>query len=139
MKTLSDPRHQARRVAVAYIYSLQSNPEQNLKALIRELKVKKYNEDLFDKILSGYRENKEQLNNIIQPLLKTWSKDQLLDIDIIIIEIATIEVVLLQITPIKVGVDEAVELAKEFGSDKSDKFVNGVLAKVVEQTNIKID
>lgn len=139
MKTLSDPRHQARRVAIAYLYTLQVNPEQELEDVVRELEIKKYDQGLFEKILNGYQEHRKELDALTTPLLKTWSKDQLLDIDIIIIELATIEVVILQITPIKVAVDEAVELAKEFGSDKSDKFVNGVLAKIIEQADIKKD
>ncbi|NCT55380.1 transcription antitermination protein NusB [bacterium] len=134
MKTLADPRHQARRASLAYLYSIQSNPEQDPKPIFRLLKIHEYDKSLFTKLTEGYVNNTEQIKFLVEPFLSTWSKDQLLDMDILIIELSTLESIILKITPIKVSVDEAVELAKEFGSEKSDKFVNGVLARVVEKS-----
>jgi len=53
------------------------------------------------------------------------------------LRIATFELLIAQNVPPKVAIDEAVELAKEFGSDSSSKFVNGVLGTVVEEKDIK--
>lgn len=132
MKTLADPRHQSRRAALAYLYTIQSNKEQSIKPIFRHLKIKSYDQKLFTNIVEGYQANREKITQLITPFLSTWASDQLLDMDIIIIEMSTLEAIILNITPIKVAVDEAVELAKEFGSEKSDKFVNGVLAKVID-------
>jgi len=56
-------------------------------------------------------------------------------VDLVILRIAIAEIVFGNKTPVKVGIDEAVELAKEFGNDTSHKFVNGVLGTVVEDLN----
>ena len=134
MKTLADPRHQARRASLAYLYAIQSNLNQDPRAVFNLLKIHEYDKSIFTKLTKGYVSNREELKLLVEPFLSTWAKDQLLDIDILIIELSTLESIILKITPIKVAVDEAVELAKEFGSEKSDKFVNGVLAKVVEKS-----
>jgi len=53
-------------------------------------------------------------------------------IDLVILRVAVYEIMFGTKTPTKVAIDEAVELAKEFGNDTSSKFVNGVLGSVAE-------
>jgi len=132
MKNLLDPRHQARRLALAYIYAIETSDQiQKPRYFEKRLKIKQYSQDLFNRLIEGYKTNNKLFNKYIAEGLKTWSKDQLLDLDIIIIKIAVLEGIILKTVPIKVAVDEAIELAKEFGSEKSGRFVNGVLAKVI--------
>jgi len=132
MKNLNDPRHQARRLALAYIYAYtQTHQNQDLDDFKEELLIETFDESLFKSIVNNYIKLEETFNKFTEKFLKTWTKDQLLDLDIITINMAILEGILLKTVPIKVAVDEAVELAKEFGTDKSGKFVNGVLAKII--------
>lgn len=135
MKTNKDPRHEARRLALNQIYSKTSGGEFSEHTFKELLEIKAYSQPVYLNITEGYFKNLEKIEKKVSVGLKTWSKDQLIPIDLIIINIAVLEFLILKITPTKVAVDEAVELAKEFGGDKSDKFVNGVLAKVIE-TNV---
>ncbi|MBP7859537.1 transcription antitermination factor NusB [Patescibacteria group bacterium] len=137
MKTTRDPRHEARRLALNKIYTIDVGGSEAENSLLCEfLEIKKYNEELLTKILTAYQENKEELDEKIKDKIATWNQDQLIDLDLIIIKIAILEFLILKITPVKVAVDEAVELSKEFGGDKSSKFVNGVLAKVIENEKL---
>lgn len=137
MKYSKDPRHQSRRILLNYVYSLyQNNNTPDIPYIINSLEIYEYDEKLLNKLIEGYAKHNTECNKLILPLLNTWNTDQLLDLDIIILKISIIEFFYLKITPTKVAVDEAIELCKEFGSEKSSKFVNGVLAKFIEQ-NIK--
>ena len=134
MKFNKDPRHLARKIALNYVYSnLISAKIPNIDYIIVNLGAENYNTELFNKIIKLYYENKDLLDEKVNPFLVNWNREQLLDLDILIIKIAVLEVLIGKFTPVKVAVDEAVELAKEFGSEKSGKFVNGVLAKLIEQ------
>ncbi|OGE36402.1 transcription antitermination factor NusB [Candidatus Daviesbacteria bacterium RIFCSPHIGHO2_02_FULL_39_8] len=57
---------------------------------------------------------------------------QINKIDLAILRLATFELIIKKETPLKVVIDEAVELGKEYGSDSSPAFVNGVLGKIVK-------
>ncbi len=64
-----------------------------------------------------------------------WPVEQLSPIDRNILRIALWEMAVYQQTPLKVAINEAVELAKRFGSDSSPRFVNGVLGSLAERIN----
>ena len=61
-----------------------------------------------------------------------WPMDQVAVIDRNILRIALWEFAVSEVTPIKVAINEAIELAKVFGSDSSSRFVNGVLGSLVD-------
>lgn len=135
MKNVKDPRHQSRRLALAYLYAYYAIKEhQDVDYFLTKLKIQKYDENLFSKIIETYIENNESLSYKIKPYLESWNTEQLLEIDLIVIKLALVEYTILKTIPIKVAVDEAVELAKEFSADKSGKFVNGVLAKIIKDS-----
>ena len=101
--------------------------------------------DCFDyagELINLYRENKERINEIISEALETrkssdkslskkgWSLDRVLSIDRTILKIATVELMFQKDCPAVVAIDEAIEIAKKYGSEESPKFVNGVLADI---------
>lgn len=135
-----DPRHNARRVSLATLFSW-SVLSQELSGAVRTaaevLELKNYDEDLANLLIQGVTENKECLDQIIQETAPEWPLEQIAKVDLIILRIAIFELVIAQDVPPKVAIDEAVELAKEFGSDNSSKFVNGVLGTVVEKKDIE--
>lgn len=135
MKYSKDPRHQSRRILLNYIYSIyQNNSTPDIPYIINSLEIYEYDQVLLNKLIEGYKIHSAACDKLLVPLINTWNPDQLLDLDIIILKICIIEFFYLKVTPTKVSVDEAIELCKEFGTDKSSKFVNGVLAKFI-QTN----
>lgn len=78
-------------------------------------------------VVRGVLENQEQLDKMIVAYAPEWPLDQMAVVDRNILRIALFEFVVDRGTPPKVAINEAVELAKLFGSDSSQRFVNGVL------------
>jgi len=115
MKTSTDPRHIKRREAVktlfADTFASQSNPS-----------------DLVQKVLA----QKEKLDGLIRDAAPQWPIDKLNKIDLAVLRLAVYELENGD-TPPKVIIDEAVELAKEFGSESSSSFINGVLGTIYQE------
>ena len=78
-------------------------------------------------LLDGLNEKQQELDQLIQIYAPTWPVHLLSPVDRNILRIALYELLYHPFTPAKTAVNEAVELAKMFGSDSSARFVNGVL------------
>ena len=83
-------------------------------------------ERLIDGVLAG----RERLDTIIATLAPTWPTDQLPRVDINVMRLALYELLAEPETPTGAIINEAVDLAKQYGSENSGKFVNGVLGTV---------
>jgi transcription antitermination protein NusB len=82
-------------------------------------------------------ENLKQIDEIIPNYLKNWKYDRILSIDRNILRMGVAEFLYRQDIPYKVTINEAIELAKRFGDEKSGGFINGVLDNIVKNENIK--
>lgn len=135
-----DPRHNARKIALATLFSwsiLSQKLSQTRKTASEILEIGIFNKELANLLTQGVTENRKELDEIIAEAAPEWPTDQIARIDLIVLRIAIFELVIARNVPPKVAIDEAVELAKEFGSENSGKFVNGVLGTVVEEQGIK--
>lgn len=112
MKTSTDPRHLKRREAIKFLFAdtftRQPNPS-----------------DFEQKILK----QKVKIDKLIKGAAPTWPIDKLNKIDLAVLRLAVYELENTD-TPPKVIIDEAVELAKEYGSESSSSFINGVLGTI---------
>lgn len=93
--------------------------------------------DFAVKIAQTYRDNNERIDGIIKNYAKGWDFDRLVKMDKDILRIAISELLYIKEAPMKVVVDEAVELAKKYSTEDSASFVNGILAKVIADNGIK--
>lgn len=141
MITSTDPRHNARRVVLGTLFCdhfLAQNDTSHLDACFSlsqdslELKLDQVDNPLSQEILVGVTNNITQIDGIISQCAPDWPIDKISKVDLIILRIAVFEIVYDNKAPDKVVIDEAIELAKEFGGDTASKFVNGVLGTVVE-------
>ena len=83
--------------------------------------------------ITGIQKNKEEiLKDIEKNLKQDWKLNRISVIDLSILEIAIYEIKYSDV-PYKVSINEAVELAKKYGEDKSKNFVNGILASIVKE------
>lgn len=114
MKTAADPRHIKRREAIKILFA-QEFVDQRSKS----------------ELVTNILKEKKLLNKIITSSAPTWPIDKINKIDLSILYLAVDEM-LNSNTPYKVIIDEAVELAKEYGSEASSSFVNGVLGTVYD-------
>lgn len=91
--------------------------------------------DYIKEIVNGVKENKEIIESLISKnLKKDWSLDRISKVNLAILKLAIYEIEYMDL-PYKVGINEAVELAKKYGDDGSKQFVNGVLASVVKENS----
>ena len=81
-------------------------------------------------LLTGVLQHEAELDEMIQRYAPEWPVDQMAVIDRNVLRIAIYEFFISKLTPTKVAINEAVELAKLFGSDSAPRFINGVLGAV---------
>lgn len=128
-------RHKARIRALQALYESDSSghdPLATLKWLSQELTlpapVVSYAEDL----IKGVVENKSQIDSLIGTYAPNWPVEQLATVDRNILRLAIFEILVDNKVPLKAAINEAVELAKIFGSYNSYRFINGVLGSISE-------
>lgn len=130
-------RSAIRENAFKLIYSLEIQKEENIEEQIdlffesNDIKDEEAKNYIKDAIL-GIEKNKEEiLSNIEKNLKEDWKLSRISKMDLSILELAIYEIEFNKI-PYKVAINEAVELAKKYGEDKSKNFVNGILASIVK-------
>ena len=88
-------------------------------------------------IAETFQKNHDEIDSIIKKYSTGWDFERLVKMDKDILRIALSELLFIKETPMKVVVDEAVELAKKYSTDDSPSFINGVLAKVIVDNGLK--
>ncbi len=128
-------RTKARGIAlqVLYEYDLTAHPMGvSLEARFEDETVDGQILDFSRQIVSGVVPIISTLDEVIASHAPEWPLDQVAIIDRNILRIALWEFGVARITPVKVAINEAIELAKTFGSDSSSRFINGVLGSLVD-------
>ncbi len=131
----STSRRKSRIAALQALFEFNSVghiPEQVLERRAEEQNLTPNIEMFAKTLVDGVLANCEEIDKIITAFAPNWPVSQMAIIDRNILRIAIYEITMGEETPPKVAVNEAVELAKVFGSDSSPKFVNGVLGSVME-------
>ncbi|NLZ24793.1 transcription antitermination factor NusB [Candidatus Dojkabacteria bacterium] len=138
MKKATDPRHLSRILALQYLFSkdfghgIEGIVDFNTKDLTVLDEIDKYDKQLFNSLTDGVREKQTQIDQTITQFAPQWPISQMKLVDLQILRMSIYEGFLEKITPPKVAIDEAIELAKEFGDESSSKFVNGVLGAIYD-------
>lgn len=118
---------------VLYEYDLTGHPVgEILEDRISDEELDEKSQEFLRSIIIGVVPLIERLDNIVAEHAPEWPMDQVAVIDRNILRIALWEFAIAQITPVKVAINEAIELAKIYGSDSSSRFVNGVLGSLVD-------
>ncbi len=133
---MASNRHLGRIVAMQtlyeYVFRMDCEDSNTDLAQILDRNINRYSETIDDKdfivkLVNGVAKESEALDAELQPLAPEWPLDQISRIDHIVMWMGLYELIHHSDVPPKVVINEAVELAKSFGSDSSSKFVNGVL------------
>ncbi len=135
-------RRQARTSALQALYELDttSHPADGVIAgRLEETPLPPDGEAFLRQIVSGVLRHRDQLDLLIQKYAPQWPVAQIAVVDRNILRIALLELTGATDTPSKVAINEAVDLAKIFGSDNSSRFVNGVLGTALgSQTRVEL-
>jgi N utilization substance protein B len=130
---MASDRRKARRIALQALYEFDCAGHDPVDSVLRLAQGKNIPNDavLFaQELASGVLENKEELDAQIQMFAPSFPVEQLSLIDRAILRLSIFEIMIDRKVPVKVAINEAVELAKAFGSNSSSKFINGVLGSV---------
>lgn len=129
-----DNRHNARVLALTNLFCFMFAEEEEIYSTIlykEEVGNIDYDSDLYYKLYNGVKESVEELDEQISEHAKDWPIKNISKIDLIILRIAIFELLIDKTNEPSIIIDEAVELAKEFGNDNSSKFIHGVLGSVI--------
>lgn len=92
--------------------------------------------DFITDLVKGTLKNEKEIDAMIVPAAPEWPIDQIAKMDKAILRMSLYELLIKRDVPPKVAINEAVELAKEFGGDNSSKFINGVLGTIFRQSDL---
>lgn len=129
-------RHLARTCVMQTIFNIEFHDQdhrETLDRIIDEFAPKLGEREFAYKTLDGILENKDDILSTITEFAPEWPIEKIAKIDRAILEIGIYEVVYSQEVPPVVAINEAVEIAKEFGDNSSPKFINGVLSNVMKK------
>ena len=126
-------RRKSRELALQALYEISTAGHQVEEVLTRLLageRMSEENASFTRALVRGVVQNKDRIDENISSYAPAWPIEQMPVIDRNILRLAIFEILIDNNVPVKVAINEAVELAKLFGSDNSSKFINGVLGSV---------
>jgi N utilization substance protein B len=131
-------RTKARGIALQALYEIDitgHSPPRVLEERLLDTPDDKELAVFISQIVMGVSSVVQPLDNLIAQHASEWPLDQVAIIDRNILRIALWEFAVQGITPLKVAINEAIELAKMYGSDSTPRFVNGVLGSLAARQN----
>lgn len=138
-------RREARRHAFSLVFQLPFLPEGNVQNLAEAKKLyyegletprpTGKNAEYIDRVVWGAFERQAQLDSVIENFLRDWEISRINRIDLAILRLAIYEMLCEPDVPIGTAVNEAIDIAKEYGTDDSGAFINGVLGNVARHIN----
>ena len=126
-------RRKARVVALQTLYEVDCaghDAEKAVGRLVKEANLPEASVAFVRELVSGVLQNKGEIDRNIGNFATAWPVEQIPIVDRNILRLAIFEILLDNKVPVRAVINEAVELAKAFGSENSPKFVNGVLGSV---------
>ena len=135
---MAGARRKARVLALQALYEVDSvghEAEEVVTRLLANERLSEENGAFTRELVSGVIHNKEKIDQNIQSFAPAWPIEQIPVVDRNILRLAIFEILIDNKAPVKVAINEAVELAKRFGTDNSPKFVNGVLGSASALAN----
>jgi len=116
-----------------YAYELSREPiDTIIDTLVADLKKHRESFDFAKSLILKVLETSKELDTLIKDKVKNWEFSRLAVIDKIILRMGICELLYFEDIPPKVSINEAIEIARTFSTEKSDKFVNGVLDSVLD-------
>jgi transcription antitermination protein NusB len=134
-------RRRARELAMQALYFFdmsQDEPHEIIDLYCQYFMPPKYAEPFFQKIVDGVTTHKVRIDTIIERFSNNWKVSRMSCVDRNIMRIAVYEMLFCSDIPLKVSINEAIDVGKKFGTDESGSFINGILdsIRVALETNV---
>jgi N utilization substance protein B len=139
MSTGTPQRHANRMVLVQFLYMMEMNPPLVLAEEVRNFFENQDNPreyyEFAEEVLAGILDKLEAIDAKIHDLATNWEFDRIAKTDLAILRLGIFEMLYREDVPPVVVIDEAVELSREFSSDQSNTFINGILDNVMQDVD----
>lgn len=129
-------RRKARELALQVLYQIEmrkTSAEEALEVILSRYRFKPEVREFAETLVRGSHHFILPLNSLIKKYAKNWTLDRMATVDRNILRLAIYELLFLENVPPIVSINEAVEIAKRYGTDDSGKFVNGILDKIRQE------
>ncbi len=135
-------RRKARELALQMLFQLDiaGNDPQSIIDTFEDLqRVRANARDFAEKLFLGTVSKREEIDAIITAQADNWRLERMAAVDRNIIRMSVFELQFVEGTPKLVIIDEAIEIAKKFGTEKSSQFINGILDGILKRYNLERD
>jgi N utilization substance protein B len=127
-------RRKSREAALQALFFIEMNPfnsnELSLDVFSENFPVKEGSQPYFSRLVHGVEEQKEAIDNLIKDNAENWRIERMSGVDRNILRIAVFELVYCSDIPPRVAINEAIDLGKQYGTEESGAFINGILDSI---------
>lgn len=125
------------KLTFSYEFDTEMPVEEHLEHYFADVKTKEDEVAYMSKRFKGILKNREAIEKVLNKASQKWEVSRIANVDLAILRVAVYEIFVDKEIPTNVAVNEAVEIAKKYGGDASPKFINGVLANIVNNKSGK--
>ena len=120
-------------MAVEFLFQIEfqkADIKEQVEDFLDSLEPDNFDKNYFFEIVNGVLNCQAEIDELISKNAKGWTLDRIAKVDLAILRVAIYEIRHREDIPLSVSINEAVEIAKKFGTDESSKFINGLLAQI---------
>mgnify|MGYP000897791973 FL=1 len=132
-------RRTARELALKFLYQTEFNsnsPDSELNSFCDRANVSEEVQNFTQALIKNILFHKKEVDELLQKISANWAPDRMAVIDKNILRLGICELLFDPTTPPKVVINEAVEIAKKFGTEESPDFINGILDKIFRDSRV---
>ena len=132
-------RRAARELALKFLYQTEFNsnsPDSELNSFCDRANVSEEVQNFTQALIKNILFHKKEVDELLEKISANWSPDRMAVIDKNILRLGICELLFDPTAPPKVVINEAVEIAKKFGTEESPDFINGILDKVFKDSKV---
>ena len=132
-------RRAARELALKFLYQTEfssNSPDSELNSFCERANVSEEIQDFTQTLIKNIFIHKKEVDGLLKKISANWVPDRMAMIDKNILRLGICELLFDSTTPPKVVINEAVEIAKKFGTEESPDFINGILDKVYKDSKV---
>ena len=130
-------RSLAREIAMKMLYAASLGGEESMSEVLEQSEQVDTLDDgdktFLENLVAGVNGRQEELDGVIEKHVQGWALNRLARVDLTILRMAASELMYMPEVPVGAAINEAVELAKAYGEDKSSGFINGILGSVARE------
>ena len=132
-------RRAARELALKFLYQSEFNsdsPDSELYPFFERANVSEEIQNFTQALIKNLLTNEKEVNELLKKISAKWAPDRMAGIAKNILRLGICELLFDPATPPKVVINEAIEIAKKFGTEESPDFINGILDKIFRDSRV---